>query len=270
MNNNNINTFNGPQESLNSPILNGTSTENNASQASGMSFTSPSESKETPKSDPNVCPFCGYRVSSNNNMCMHCGKVLKNAMESKNVLNPDYAITHTKEDNGEVINGNPGPIYGVTTILLILSIIGTCLLSSSINNELISKSMLLLITIPSLIVSFFYTLIWELLLFKANLPWWGMFIPGYNIFLLSKLMTNRYGYILKIIYPSIVIAGLEFLLAQSVMTYFYLLSGVYLLVLWICMVAKMSERFNVNFALLLFFPWIMLPIMAFSKRINCI
>lgn len=268
-----VNSFNTPQSGLNSPVLNGTSESNqqNNSTVSGMSFNSNggvTEIKVT-ESNGDLCPFCGFKVNKSNNMCMHCGRVLGNALNQKSVLSVDQIAPSNRIEYEDVKNNNPKPIYIVTIIVFVLALIGTFFGSSLISSDIISSSLLLVIAIPSLIFSLFYLLTEQLLLLKAGLPWWGVYIPVYNIFLFSKLMTNRYLYILKPLYAVIALVILNIFLAQSIMLYFYCVAGLSLLLLWIVMVAKMSERFNVKFILLLLFPFIMLPIMAFSKRIVC-
>lgn len=211
-----------------------------------------------------TCPHCGFKANPNNKMCLHCGKLL-------GATNQVNEVTTNGINQGGIIYDAPAnvtqkPIYITNIVLGIIGIIAIFLCSSLLP---VGAATLLMVSIPSLLVGIFYSMCIQILLFKANLPWWGYFVPIYNVFLISKLMTKRYTFILYSLVPSITILILNTFLAKIILLFFVGISGIYMLVLSIVMLSSLARRFGRSRLGMVLLPFIFIPWTALSSYYEC-
>ncbi len=125
---------------------------------------------------------------------------------------------------------------------------------------------------PSFLISYFYCICFELLLKKADLPWWGMFIPGYNIYLLFQLAFGSGSMffwvgilgVMSLCSRELLVEGGMELLYTAIVWVTLLAIGLTLLLLPF----SLGKRFHQIGILTFLFSFIMIPIMAFSKKIQ--
>lgn len=245
----------------------------------GPMYGQPMNQAQVQEPEERKCPKCGFKLSPSSSICMHCGmsvtggtdhnEMLLKAMDDKYDKVSDYLPGERYLENKSkyII-----PMLIVNLIIAALTIIGEMQVIKAENTILTVNfaSELTGIVVATTLVSTFYIICYQILLAKADLPWWGMYIPVYNTFLSSKLMTNNYFYVfLKLNIPLVIAGVIINFLPQMIAGILAVAALIYTLVLAIKINAEFAHRFKVNSALLFFFPAIVIPIMAFSDRHMC-
>lgn len=225
-----------------------------------------------------ACPKCGFKVAPGSKMCIHCGKLLSEE-ESTPVevsINPEVTMQETSKvmqapvKLGKTLSTKP--IYIVNAVLFVICLIATLAFGmpyiKNIDIPFLKgiNTYITLITMGSLVVTFFYGLCMQLLLYKASYPWWGYFIPGYNILLISKLATGKYTTVLYTLIPCVVLYFIQAKFASSILLYFALVGLGFDLLIMIGMLCGLADRFCRSNILMVLFAPIVIPVTALSSK----
>jgi len=187
--------------------------------------------------------------------CSKCGKQLLNGKcndcEIKN--------NHIKEITSSV------SFYIVNLIYVVLMFsLQFISLSNIINNSIVN----IILSLIYIIISYMFIISIEIIFIKAKLPWYGTFIPIYGEYLMCKLCFKK-GYIYLIPILTYILILLELFLQMfgylefNILLFFicYLI-----LIIYSCFVLyNIGKRFGMSGWVTLFFIYITLPILAFSK-----
>lgn len=203
------------------------------------------------------CPKCGFGVSSEATICLHCGFNVQEqtgAVAKDNII---YERVKEKKFKGIII----------TNILITAVLIAVFFFKEEIPylNTLDSEILQvisLVIYIPSLLITMFYNVCYEMLLHKAGLPWWGVFIPIYNIFEFYELCTTVQGFVLWNLVP----VAIGYVGYRLDIPYYYLGIIISILIIYISMMSQLASRFDANKLLMILFPGIYMPIVAINKN----
>ena len=117
-------------------------------------------------------------------------------------------------------------------------------------------------TIPTMI----YLVSIQLILVKAGEHWWSLFIPVYDIYVLNRVIFgNGWMFLSLAIVPILMYLST---MAGAILFIPVLmgLEAIVALVYVIVGVNRFSNSFGVNSLLVFFFPFIMIPLIAFSRR----
>ena len=191
--------------------------------------------------------------------CSKCGKKLKGDIctncNREELGNSEYFYEVVNSTSFYVVN----LIYFVIGLLLVLII-----LDKIFNNDLV-----ILFSILISVIATIFNLTTELMLVKAKFPWWGAFVPIYNQIISSKMVFKNGWYFLIPYIPGVLsyismylalmniadLSNIINILSYGVSIIYSLISS-YLI----------GKRFGMNEWLVILFPYITLPIIAFSKK----
>ena len=153
------------------------------------------------------CSRCGEDMKSSSRYCMKCGNLNSNHPENQNMIPyiKDNIETYTVGDDGFLRKKKTGSIVLIGTntgskklcfiinLLVYLLFIGISFLSNYLSvgdiTKILDTSFPIMLTCCSF--SFFYIYSYEILFMKMNKRWWAVFIPIYNLFVLSSALFNR-------------------------------------------------------------------------------
>ena len=127
-----------------------------------------------------ACPKCGFKVAPGSKMCIHCGKLLseEESTPTEVSINPEVTMQETSKvmqapvKLGKTLSTKP--IYIVNAVLFVICLIATLAFGmpyiKNIDIPFLKEinTYITLITIGSLVVTFFYGLCMQLLLYKAS------------------------------------------------------------------------------------------------------
>lgn len=159
---------------------------------SGDTFDTPKKVTPINSASGLVCPKCGFGLAPEATICMHCGKKVEE-------------ITGAAEETSVVYeNARKKGIKGIIfTNLLLFAIAISAYFIFEIPSEITIKDITIsldfltpIVAIGIICVTTFYTMCTQILLQKANIIWWGLFVPIYNCFILYRLMTGEDEYFL--------------------------------------------------------------------------
>lgn len=191
--------------------------------------------------------------------CSKCGKKLKGDICTKcnkeSIDNSDYFYEVVNSTSFYVVN----LIYFVIGLLFVLIIF----------DKIFNNDIVILFSILISVIATIFNLTTELMLVKARFPWWGAFVPIYNQIISSKMVFKN-GWCFLIPYIPVVFAYINVLLVLmniadlsnviDILSYgvsiIYSLISSYLI----------GKRFGMNSWLVILFPYITLPIIAFSRK----
>lgn len=211
----------------------------------------------------NNCFKCGNVLDNNYRCCMNCGAINLNHPDNKNIVEVLKANGTIKElktiNNIDKVNENNAMNIVLFIILncigFLALIIGISTKTSDLTYNLILSSII-----------YFYFICYQLLLKKANLPWWGIFIPIYNLYLINKLSFGNGWYCIIPFVPIILFLLCVFLhllnLLSLVMTLSHVIFYIYPILLLFCI----GRRFGRSGILTLLLSFIIIPSIALSNR----
>lgn len=199
------------------------------------------------------CARCGAEMKKFARYCMKCGNLNYNNQENEfmkqyainNIKYKDYTGgLETAKNNGlevpEEVVTYPYRSCLVTNIFLfiisLLAYVGLMILADEFN-------LIYLITIIILLgISFTVSYAYQRILIKAGSPWWSVYIPLYNLYIYFKVALGNGWLFLLLFLPFI-----DFIVA-------------------IMAEYELARRFNKSGWLMILFPFIMIPIIGFSKE----
>lgn len=213
--------------------------------------------------NPNIiiCPKCGSEMKKDSRYCMKCGNL--NYAHPDNESMKQYAWQNIKQ--GHFISGanldNEQPLTMNNNISSVSNTnpFKTCLITNIILHLLLAGGLIFLVYSASLLsgdvpvasiflvfvgvaIEFILNYSVQAMYIKAGEPWWSYFVPIYNNYVLYKIAFGNGWMFLTMLIP--VIGQIISLVA------FY----------------KIGRKFYKNGWLTLFFPFVMIPIIAFDKN----
>lgn len=207
------------------------------------------------------CPRCGAEMKASSRYCMKCGCLNYDHPENANMRQyignnntESYVVGSGQSILGNVSNGavtqgianNTGNklLCFCLNYFIYLFFVGGCLLLTLISvNFDVMKVLDSIFPYFAVIFSivFFYCYSMQLIYMKANQRWWSSFVPIYSQMKLSEIVFNN-----------------ELL---GLCTFIPLVGSIFALV----MNYKLAEKFGYNGWLMLFFPEIIIPLIAFGS-----
>lgn len=207
-----------------------------------------------------ICARCGAYMKRDARYCMKCGNLNYNHQD--NSLMKQKMIDNIKQ-NGTVGNMETVSADGIvipeevlkapfkhcliTNLIifiilpLVLNILVYMLFSKSEFEITVNFNFFIVFGI-FMLINFFFAYTYQRILIKAGKKWWSFFIPFYNMYVFFDAALGSGWYFLLSFVP---IVGL---VVSLMATY------------------KLAKRFNKSGWLMLFFPYIMIPVIAFSKN----
>lgn len=208
------------------------------------------------------CPKCGKEMDPSWRCCLACG-----ALNESNPANSSNDSIETLTLDDDVDNKDLSSnmtMYSVNFVLYIISLIA--LLVIKFNNVILDSFIYkFLIVTPS----FFYLLCYQILLKKANLKWWGIFIPVYNLYLIFKMAYgNGWHFLTLFIAPILIVAGTYFGLTYdiNITKYVNIVASIISIIVSISLISNIGSKFGKSGILTVLFTPIMIPYIAFSKK----
>lgn len=212
--------------------------------------------------NPNViiCPKCGSEMKKESRYCMKCGNLNYAHPDNESMkqyawqnIKQGYFISGANVDNKQPLtmgnvdslsNASPFKACIITNVILhLLMAVGMFLLVNSVSLLGGSVSAGAIITIAvSVVISFIINYSVQAMYIKAGEPWWGYFVPFYSNYIMFKIALGNGWLFLVSVIP--VVGVIVALIALY----------------------QLGKKFYKNGWLTLFFPFIMIPIIAFDKN----
>lgn len=213
------------------------------------------------------CIKCGNDIKEEWRCCYTCGALNVENEENKNMMvDPEeigsVAINQIVKMQEEKRSANEAAFLIVNAIVYIIGFIACCFTSFAF-----------LIVFPIFTISYFYFICMQRLMIKAKLPWWGLFIPIYNFYLICKLAFGNSNVFKLLVLISILYVGLtiyishypnsiDIMLVNIVLILYAIICGLISLSIPFCI----GRSFNHSGIITLIFAPIIIPILAFSKK----
>ena len=208
-----------------------------------------------------LCPKCGSEMKKDSRYCMKCGQL--NYAHPDNESMKQYAWQSIKEGNyvsganmnnkqpltmgnnksESISNSNPFKVCLITNISLhvayiVLMLILLCLLGGS---DQITVGLIIGAVIGNGISCLFSNSV-QAMFIKAGQPWWGYFVPFYNIYIFFQIAYGSGWLMLLLPVP--------------------IIGEIYALLLFY----NLGKKFYKSGWLTLFFPYVMIPIIGLDKK----
>jgi len=207
-----------------------------------------------------VCEKCGRPLTESTKFCMGCGISNPYYSESNKIINQlqnhNVGVDY-KESKLKVLGSK---ISKICFILVNVSLFLFLLRYGIFNGEID------MIEIVVLFGVYFYMICFQLIYMKASLPWWGFFIPVYDVYLLNKAALGNGSLFFIILFATIFGVFFGFLeisvLSSLLLSLAAILNVFYFPLLLFCL----AGRFNYSGLLTILCPIIMIPAMAFVGK----
>lgn len=212
------------------------------------------------------CLKCGEEINPEWRCCLSCG-----ALNENHPANQDKNIEVLSLDDEEGPKGNLArniTLYSVNFVLYILSLIGLSVMkvNSDVDLGVIDSFGYKFIACT---ISYFYLFCYQLLLKKANLNWWGIFIPIYNLYLIFKLAYgNGWHFLTLFISPILIFIAsyasvkYDFMFGRYVIYFAGLLS----VIINLSLTANIGVKFGRNGIITVLFAFVIIPAIALNKK----
>lgn len=248
------------------------------------------------------CTRCGSKIRKEDRCCLKCGAIniehpdnqgfikrtgYKSMANSSLVTVGDssddggvaatsslkvnsFSKSERQEGEAHIANGLfENKIFLIVNIIVfILGIVFINVFSSHFNQTIIGLADYIVYFIAS-----FYVICFEILFDKAELPWWGMFIPIYNIYLIYKLAFGTgdmfFLLICLFLFPIFMLfLGGIFKIAEIVNSFAFVMPICSLLIglLNFIMLFNLGRSFGRSGLITLIFGYVVLPMVAFSSK----
>lgn len=241
------------------------------------------------------CIKCGSLMRETDRCCMSCGALNMNnqennymqplvtkvekKMKDKPVVEKDYNYYKNKlikeKQNEKTATLIIWIVIGIITFLEVLGLIffGTILanlLSSfGLPEGIVIFSNVILIFI--VILSNFQFACKQMIIKKAKMNWWGMYIPLYKDYLMYEVSLDKGWYFLlptACFYLINYSSNYTYLISQTGVICLAALGAITISVLEIYKNINLAKRFEVNPILTVLFPYIMYPIIALNPNVR--
>ena len=228
------------------------------------------------------CGRCGAEMKADARYCMKCGNLNPNHEANKSMMqyvphqSSTYQIgggatvTNGEQRAGDIIttnkSGGKAACYIFNLLLFFLAIfLETVLVHSFIGDY--NKEMLSLWSLVTVGVSFAFlmSVSLQIIYMKANKPWWFVFIPILNYFTYFQIACEKW---ITGLYFIIFSGLITFLLQMNKFTMLLALIGYILLFLYFLKIQfSLAKKFSVSAILVILFPFIMFPVIAFGGSV---
>lgn len=212
------------------------------------------------------CPNCGNKIVSSNNYCIRCGYSLQSNTTVSNSVNVTQNSNASSKNNNISYTRNYSSDSGFVVTNMIIYVLVILLIFLFLFS--VKESTLVLVVAISFSISYFYFVCYQKLLIKAGLPWWGMFVPMYNVYLMNKL---SFGNGLYMFVPIILTISAYFnlLLFKDNLTIAVSINSIIYIVVYIFPVIQLfclGRKFGRSGIITALFSFVVIPTIAFSDK----
>lgn len=202
--------------------------------------------------DKIICSRCGSEMRKDARYCMKCGNLNYSHPENESMrqyaqkdTTHGYSVSGTNSDYqlNKIIILKAKSIRKCLVANIILHLlmgVGSFLLFSTSNN--MTSSFVMAAFVSAIVFIINYSM--QVVYIKAGEPWWGYFVPFYSNYLLYKIAFGNGWIFLTLFLP--IIGGIFSLIALY----------------------NLGKKFYKNGWLMILFPFVMIPIIAFDKKIE--
>lgn len=240
------------------------------------------------------CIRCGEKMDYEQRCCLKCGALNPNNDENKEFLNnnpmqdetlylEDEYVSKLDFSSLELFSTEQKIGFYIVNIIAGFFPIILFLISIFINKSYLFKNSIeiysnliipLLILLPFCIIFMFYNICLEKIFLKAEIGWWVVFVPIYREYMTFKMCFGDAKKFNFLIINWIVMLIISFISKTLTVPFLGIIILIYMLfiliyafVVSIELIYFFSKRFKVSFILTFLFPFIMIPIIAFNKKI---
>lgn len=214
------------------------------------------------------CVKCGREMDENDRWCFYCGNI-----STENKLNNDLikmANSYLGKKNECDMSFKSNRFMYITNIIILFLIFIMCIILY-VKYGYNKKDYIVLAFMP---VVGFYIFCFELLFKKSSLPWYGIFIPIYNSYLIFWLAYGFIGSSIKflitiLITEMTILVSMYSLIFRNIITVIAIILSIAInVIIYILIMINIADRFKQKRILLVLFPYIMIPFIALNKGIK--
>lgn len=215
------------------------------------------------------CVKCGRELDEKSRCCLFCGTINMEEENNKKLVKKALTYNDRDIDVDDFSFANNKAMY-ITDIVLLIMIIIFGFLMKTVFKCTPEEYMYLIKLLARYIVGIVFQFVYK----KAYLPWYGAFIPIYDIYLIFWLSYGVIGsserFILTIVFLDLLflIGMFSLLLKPLIRNITIIIVAIINIVVLFKLIYNFSKRFKQNPVLLFLFPFIMIPIIAFNKNIK--
>ena len=215
------------------------------------------------------CVKCGREMDENSRCCLFCGAINMEDEKNKKLIKEALTYNECDIDANDFSFLNNKAMY-ITDIVLLIMII-TFAFYMVVTLKCAPEEYIYII-IPS--IKYLIGLIFQFIYKKAYLPWYGAFIPIYDIYLIFWLSYGVIGSNQRVMITTVFLeiswfAGMLSLLLKPIIRNITLIVvAIINIVVLFRLVYNFSKRFKQNPIFVFLFPFIMIPVIAFNKNIR--
>ncbi len=204
------------------------------------------------------CNNCGLEISKDDRSCFNCG-----AVNIHNKENEEFLTNASKVKVKEKYDGKLNVPYLIVNLILFSILL--------LFDLLFIKFIPFLYSALGITIAYFYFFSYQKLLIKAALPWWGVFIPIYNIYLWYKLTFDSgvMFTLLQFLIPLFILVTMPLFVMLDMYKVTQILYALYLLytsVISILSLYLLGKNFGRSGILTILFFYVIIPSVAFSKQ----
>lgn len=217
------------------------------------------------------CVKCGKEITKYDAYCNNCGtinlncdknKVLQDMLEDKNY---QYEVNNLWHNKLSRFLDNSKQLFVLLNLISFIISFPVFKYVFDIGNR---YNLLLLVFVLMLN---FYRLCIQFILKKAKMHWWGMFIPGYDIYLMFKLsFGNGYLFILMLFPMMVFFVSVDLLSSAAGLgiLVFVLEMGSLIIILieMLVLLFMIGRRFGRSGIITVLFFYVIIPSIAFNKK----
>lgn len=215
------------------------------------------------------CVKCGREIDINSRCCLFCGAINMEEENNKKLVKKALSYNDRDIDVCDFSFTNNKAMY-ITDIVLLIMIIIFGFLMKTVFKCTPEEYMYLI----KLLVRYIVGIVFQFVYKKAYLPWYGAFIPIYDIYLIFWLScgltrsNNRFVGTIIIFGMSFVVSVFSLFFRNIITIIIILISIIINVINYILIMCDMANRFKQNKILLVLFPYVMIPYITFNKNIR--